>query len=345
MSGRRRKGSPGTGGGARDDEAPRYREPKGARAGRDKDLAARERDVREAKSLPDVEQGELVLRSSRGHAWLEAEGGRERHVLLPRWAQVVPGDRVAADAQGRVSGMVPRRNALVRQIGPKQQVLASNLDQVAVVVAPGPLLREGFLNRALCIAAAAGIAPVMIFQKVDLDADAAMRARAKAYETLGSVFVTSAKTGAGTKPLAKALAGKTTAFLGHSGVGKSSLVNALYPGAALATSDVDAWGKGRHTTTLARAIRIEDALFVDLPGVRELGLPRFDLAVKQAVFPDLLVAEAADLDDNAACRHDDPDTCLVLKAADAGLVDAARWNAYRAILESFETGLEGGGRL
>lgn len=320
--------------------------PPARRAGRDKDLAARERDVRESRSLPAVERGDLVLRSSRGHAWLEEPGGRERHVRLPRWAQVVPGDRVAVDRQGRVDGMVPRRNALVRQVGPKRQVLASNLDRVAVVVAPGALLREGFLNRALCVAAAAGVEPMVVFHKLDLDEDRAMRARAEAYAaSVEERFLSSVVTGEGTHALAKALAGRATAFLGHSGVGKTSLVNAIFPGAALATSGVDAWGKGRHTTTLARAIRLGEALLVDLPGVRELGLPRFDRVVKQAVFGDLLVAEAACREQVAACPHEDPEVCLVLRAAQAGLVDARRWSAYRAILESFEAGLEGGGRL
>lgn len=329
----------------RDDDAPqRYRAPKEKRAGRDKDLAAKEREVRATRMLPEVETGQLVLRSSRGHAWLEVPGAEERHVLLPRWAQVVPGDRVQVDPQGRVAGMTPRKSALVRQVALEQQTLASNLDALAVVVAPGPLLREGFLNRALCVAAAARLAPIAIFQKVDLDTDKAMRKRAKAYESLASVHVTSARLGQGLEALAKQLAGKTTAFLGHSGVGKSSLVNAIFPDAKLATSDVDAWGKGRHTTTLARAIRLGDALLVDLPGIRELGLPEFDDHVKRTVFPDLLVAEAACAEESPGCKHVSEERCLVRLAAAKGLVDAERWEAYRAISESYETSLQGGGR-
>lgn len=330
-----------------EDALPRHRAPRGARAGREKDLAAREKAIRDEKSLAPTETGDLVLRSSRGHAWLEDPSSKdgERHVLLPRWAQVVPGDLVAVDPQGRVNGAVPRRTMLVRQVGPQQQVLASNLDQLAMVVAPGPLLREGFLNRALAIAAAARLTPIIVFQKLDLDVDREMRKRAKAYSSIAEVHLTSVKSGEGVAGLKKALARKTTAFLGHSGVGKSSLVNAMYPEAKLRTSDVDSWGKGRHTTTLARAIRFPDAMLIDLPGVRELGLPRFDDEVRDAVFPDLRIAEAACAEENPTCKHDDPETCLVLKASDKGLVDAQRWQAYRAILDSFETGLEGGGRL
>lgn len=321
-----------------------HRAPRGDRAGRDKDLAAKERGVKGAKTLPETDHGELVLRTSRGHAWLETASGEERHVLLPRWVQLVPGDVVDIDPQGRVNAMVPRRNVLLRQVALEQQALAANLDRIAVVVAPGALLREGFLNRALCVAAAAGIPPTVIFQKVDLDTDKAMRARADAYRPIAEVFLTSAKTGEGTNALGKALAGKATAFLGHSGVGKSSLVNAIFPGAKLSTSEVDAWGKGRHTTSLARAIRLGHALLVDLPGVRELGLPRFDDEVKQKVFPDLVVAEAACRDETPSCTHTDPERCLVLLAAAKGLVDAPRWDAYRAIVDSYESALQGGGR-
>lgn len=327
-----------------DDEEKTHRPPRGDRAGRDKDLAAKEQRVKEKRALPETDHGELVLRTSRGHAWLETAAGGERHVLLPRWVQLVPGDLVDVDSQGRVNAMVPRRNMLVRQVAMQQQALAANLDRIAVVVAPGALLREGFLNRALCVAAAAGIPPAIIFQKVDLDTDKSMRKRADAYRPIAEVFLTSARTGEGTKALAKALAGKATAFLGHSGVGKSSLVNAIFPGAKLATSEVDAWGKGRHTTSLAHAIRLGDALLVDLPGIRELGLPSFDLPVKEAVFPDLLVAEAACLSESPGCRHRDPEQCLVLRAAAKGLVDAERWEAYRAIADSYESALQGGGR-
>ena len=327
-----------------DDEEKPHRSPRGDRAGRDKDLAAKEQGEKAKRALPETDHGELVLRTSRGHAWLETAARAERHVLLPRWVQLVPGDVVDVDQQGRVNASVPRRNMLVRQVAMQQQALAANLDRIAVVVAPGALMREGFLNRALCVAAAAGIPPTIIFQKVDLDTDKSMRKRADAYRPIAEVYLTSAKTGEGTKALEKALAGKATAFLGHSGVGKSSLVNAIFPGAKLTTSAVDSWGKGRHTTSLARAIRLGDALLVDLPGIRELGLPSFDATVKNAVFPDMLVAEATCNADAPACKHNDPASCLVLRAAAKGLVDAERWEAYRAIADSYESALQGGGR-
>ncbi len=318
----------------------------GDRAGRDKDVKLRERRMRETRRLPDVSDGELVLRTSRGHAWLAARapGPAERHVRLPRWAQVAPGDRVAVDAAGRVAGLVPRRSALRRKAGPKEEVLAANLDQVAIVVGPDKLLREGFLNRALCAVLAEGLTPLLVFQKADVDDHGELRERAELYRQLGfSTFVTSAITGEGTKDLAAALAGRATALLGHSGVGKTSLVNRLFPEARLRTAEVDAWGRGKHATTLARVLVAGDARLIDLPGVRELGLVRLDPPVLDAAFP-----EVARLEPTCAergCTHDVEEGCAVQAAVERDEIDPIRVECRAAIVASYAAGTEGGGRL
>lgn len=315
------------------------------RAGRDKDLAARERAIRETRELPAVEQGALVLRSSRGHAWLEDanDPSGERHVHLPRWAQVVPGDLVAADPAGRIVGQVPRRSVLRRMAGIKgEQDLAANVDRVAIVVGPGLLLREGFLARALCACAADRIPALIVFQKVDLDTEHAMAARAGLYASLGfDVAGTSAKTGEGVSALKKTLAGSTTVLLGQSGVGKSTLVNTMY-GLDLRTGEVDAWGRGRHTTTLARAIRTRDGILIDLPGVRELGLTELDAPVIETAFPDIAAAGRACR--YPGCRHLDDEGCALDDAVERGAVDPARLEAWRHVISSWESGIEGGGR-
>jgi len=337
------------------------------RVGRDKDVAKSEQRERDARELKLVDSGALVLRSSRGHAWLLDDGGsggaslppraeaagspkgdqgrNERHVLLPRWAQVVPGDRVRVDAAGRVDGMVARRTMLRRQVGVKgEQVLAANLDQVALVVAPGPLLREGFLARSICGVIAEKLHPLIVFQKVDVDADHAMAARAGLYAALGfDVIGTSAKSREGVDALKKRFAGKSTAMLGQSGVGKSSLVNVMY-GLDLTIGDVDAWGRGRHTTSLGRAIPVGDgALLIDLPGVREFGLAHLEPAVLGAAFPEIAIA--ARKCRIPGCPHLGEEGCAVEAAVSKGRLDLERFEIYRGIVASFTSGVEGGGRV
>ena len=318
---------------------------KAGRAGRDKDLARREGALRDTRVLPPVEAGALVLRTSRGHAWLEGGEGEEIHARLPRWATVAPGDRATTDASSRVNGLVPRRTVLRRLAGTKgEQTLAANLDQVVIVVGPKLLLREGFLCRAMCGAFSEKLAALVVFNKSDLDDDGEMRMRAMLYrEVLGfDVLVTSVKAKEGLQALEARLAGRTSALLGQSGVGKSSLVNAMF-GTDLRIGEVDDWGRGKHTTTLARAIRLRpDTVLIDLPGVREFGLAELDPPTLAAAFPE--IAEVGARCRFPDCRHLDEEGCAVPAALEDGGLDEARVEAYRAIVLSYEAGDEGGGR-
>lgn len=314
------------------------------RAGRDKDLARSEKKIRDTRALVTVETGALVLRTSRGHAWLEGPE-KEVHALLPRWATVAPGDLVTTDPQLRVAGLVPRRTQLRRQAGTKgEQVLAANLDQVVIVVGPKLLLREGFLGRAMCGALSEHLAVRIVFNKSDLDDDSEMRTRAMLYrDILGfDVHVTSVKKKEGLAELEAAFRGKTSAIVGQSGVGKSSLVNEMF-GTNLRIGEVDNWGRGKHTTTLAHAIRIaKDAVLIDLPGVREFGLAELDPATLAAAFPE--IAEVGRRCKFPDCRHVDEADCAVAAALEDDGLDAARVEAYRTIVLSYEAGDEGGGR-
>ncbi len=317
------------------------------RAGRDKDVARSEKAIRDSRELTPVESGALVLRTSRGHAWLEAEAG-EVHARLPRWATVVAGDLVTTDPQLRVNGLVPRRSLLRRQAGTKgEQVLAANLDQVVIVVGPKLLLREGFLCRAMCGALSEKLATLVVFNKADLDDDGAMRMRAMLYRDVlrFDVLVTSVKKREGLDELKARLEGKCSALVGQSGVGKSSLVNAMF-GTDLRIGDVDEWGRGKHTTTLARALRLDPAtVLIDLPGVREFGLAELDAATIAAAFPE--IAEVARRCKFPDCRHVDAapeDHCAVIAALEDDALDEERVEAYRAIVLSYAAGDEGGGR-
>ncbi|MBI5496793.1 MAG: ribosome small subunit-dependent GTPase A [Deltaproteobacteria bacterium] len=293
----------------------------------------------------------VVMSYSRGFAWLRAVGpdgftpalsAVERVQCRPGVTCVV-GDRVEV-AGGNVAGVLPRRGTLSRAVGPQQQLLAAHVDRLVLVVAVGRSLREGFVMRGLVSATLQGLAPLVVVNKMDVD-DGDAAAQVTAWQALGiPVQPTSVVRGDGMDALRTALAAGTSALLGHSGVGKSTLINALRPGANRRTGGLDWQGKGRHVTTMAEAIPDGNSLLVDLPGVRELGLwgatpedildafPDVKAAITRCHFPD--------------CSHDEGTAgCAVLEELDAGRLDPGRVELCLRMQQSVALGLEGGGRL
>src|SRR5207253_671504 len=157
---------------------------------------------------------------------------------------------------------------------------AANIDIVANVVSlKSPPLRPGLIDRYLIATGASGAAPLLCLNKIDLLTDASELEPLRPYEDLGLAIVRcSATTGEGVEELAAALAGKLCVFAGHSGVGKSSLLNALDPQLDLATKDVSSGNeRGRHTTTSSVLYRLRNgATVIDTPGIREFGLWNID---------------------------------------------------------------------
>ena len=194
----------------------------------------------------------------------------------------VVGDWVALDAAGAIAAVLPRRTTISRRAAhepasgvSREQVIAANVDVVLVVAALGQKLDTRLLERYLALALESGARPVVVLTKADLEPEP--DAVAQAVADIGGdvpVRIVSAQTGLGLDTIRDVLGpGVTGALLGPSGVGKSTLVNALAADAQLATGEVSADGSGRHTTTRRELIALPGGgLVIDNPGMREVHL-------------------------------------------------------------------------
>lgn len=268
-------------------------------------------------------------------------------------SRVAPGDRVrvrpapgGAGGEGVIEAVEERRTVLARGRGRGEQVIAANLDQLAIVAsARDPHWRPGFVDRVLCAAGKGGLEPLIIVNKIDLvgrEAKGAgleeeLRHDVAVFRGLGyRVLEVSAARGTGIDELRGALRGRLTVFSGQSGVGKSSLANAIEPGLALATREVSrATRKGRHTTSSARLVPLAGGGFVlDTPGIRSFGFWRLEPREVGALFRDIArVAPSCRFRD---CLHLGEPECAVRYAAETGVIDGRRLESYARILASLE---------
>lgn len=258
--------------------------------------------------------------------------GRLRHTS----EQPAVGDWVAADLRadgtGTIRHVLPRRTAFSRKEASdvsREQVVAANVDTVFLVAALGHDLNGRRLERYLTLAWESGARPVFVLTKADLHPDhaddlAVVEAVAFGVDT----HVTSALTGQGVDALARyAAPGQTVALLGSSGVGKSSLVNALAGEELLATGVVrEPDERGRHTTTHRELVRLpEGGLLLDTPGMRELQLWDSAQGLDQA-FAD--VAEHLERCRFSDCEHRTEPGCAVRAALSEGTLRRDRWESY-----------------
>ena len=257
---------------------------------------------------------------------------------------VVVGDRVSFEREGErvmIDAVRPRRNAFSRRASgdrPSEQVVASNLDQVVLVTSLGrPEFSYGFSDRVLAQAEHAGIPARLVLNKLDLGEAADAEAILADYARAGCPgHGVSAKSGLGIEGLRHACRGRRSLFVGHSGVGKSTLLNALVPGLDLIAGQVNAkTGRGRHTTTAAWLLRPEAGLeLIDTPGMRAFGLwgigPR-DLDQAYTEFRRFLgQCKFSD------CRHDHEPGCAVRAAVETGEVAARRHASFLKLVQELE---------
>lgn len=300
----------------------------------------------------------LVLGVDARGAWVDAGGerlfcrlrgrlyedpGSERH-------PVAPGDRVevsrTAPGEGVVEERHPRRSRLSRRAGrhgETEQVLAANVDQVAIVVAVrNPRLRPGLIDRIIVGATNCGVEPFVVVNKIDLGRSRIVDQVREIYQGLGyPVLTTSAIEGEGLEALRDRLAGKVSVLTGHSGVGKSTLLNRLDPALGLKVGEVSRQsGKGRHTTTRAELLPVPGGGWVvDTPGIRAFGLWDLEAADLDIFFEEFqpLIERCRFYD----CTHSHEPGCAVRAAVEEGRVDERRHAAYLRILQTLSDGGEG----
>ncbi|MFM9059841.1 MAG: ribosome small subunit-dependent GTPase A [Planctomycetaceae bacterium] len=245
---------------------------------------------------------------------------------------VAAGDFVRV-ADGVIQSVEPRRNSLSRDSRGRRHVIVANVDQVVIVAsAARPDLKPALIDRLIVAAEAAGCRPLVCLTKADLVDPATLVPVAGVYARMGyPVIVCSPTTGLGIARLAAELPDRVTAVVGQSGVGKSSLLNALDPALALPVAEVSRENeKGRHTTTTARLLRHRlGGWFVDTPGVRQFALWQLVPAEAPAAFRDL--RPLANLCRFPDCTHAHEADCAVKDAVADGLLDTRRWESCRAL--------------
>jgi len=259
------------------------------------------------------------------------------------------GDRVEImlqpDGSGAVERVLPRKSELVRTAptprGVYRQLLVANPDQAVLVFScadPEPHLR--MLDRFLVICERQELPALIVVNKIDLVRLKDARLVFSIYEDIGyPVFYTSAKIGKGIGKLHKQLKGRLSALLGPSGVGKTSLLNAIQPHLGLEVREVSQLtSKGRHTTVVRQMFPLEDGGYVaDLPGLRTLALWDIEPEELDAYFPEIapLVSDCQFSD----CTHLDEPGCAVHQAVDDGRVSPERYESYLRL--RFADDLEG----
>ena len=266
---------------------------------------------------------------------------------------VVVGDRVELKLidtgtelfEAVITFVHPRRSALTRKRDvrrnrskEKTQVIAANIDQLVVVVsAYEPLLNTRLIDRYLVFAESENLETIIVVNKMDLEDSTETSELMKPYKALGyTVFYTSAEKKRGMKSLKKALAGKLSAFSGHSGVGKSTLINQLFGYERLKTGETN-WktGKGLHTTSNSVMLLLPGGGYIiDTPGIREFNLADITRENLRFYFKEFLafMPECA----FSSCTHTVEPECAILGAVESGRIDSDRYESYLAIYESID---------
>ena len=245
---------------------------------------------------------------------------------------------------GLITAIHTRHNYINRQSPShrmQHHIVAANIDQSFLIVTlKDPRTSQGFADRWLVTCEAYHVPAVLLFNKTDLyrnKEEERFQAWKEMYTAIGyRIIRMSVATGEGLDEVKLLLRNKISLLSGHSGVGKSSFLNALFPGLGLKTHDVSGWsGKGIHTTTFAEMFDLpEGGFIIDTPGMREFGLVDISRAELSGYFPEMRALAGLCQFNN--CLHLEEPGCKIKQAVSEGLIAANRYDSYCAILASIE---------
>jgi len=258
---------------------------------------------------------------------------------------VVDFDLEPEQQTGVITNLQQRKNYIIRKsinLSKQGQIIAANLDQALLVVTlASPRTSLGFIDRFLVTAEAYDIPAKLVYNKLDLFSSEGLEILDEykaVYEKIGyPCYSVSALEGTNINQVQELLKDKITLFSGHSGVGKSSLINALLPDLELRTSEVSEWSdKGTHTTTFAEMFELPQGGFIiDTPGIRELGVIDIEKQELGHFFPEMR-ERMHDCKFNN-CQHINEPGCAVLSALENGEIELSRYESYLSIYNGNDT--------
>ena len=312
----------------------------------ERSLRATKRDSQAEEALTESdlgpEQHGLVITHYGTQVVVESEDGlQQRCHFRSNLGSLVTGDKVvwrAGNPLGVVVAVLPRRSALQRpDPHGDMKTVAANIDRIIIVVAPYPEPHANLIDRYLVAANAIDIEPVLLINKIDRIDDSTrdkINYLETTYKALGyQVLMVSTKNGTGLDEFREYLTHYTSVFVGQSGVGKSSLVNALLPESNLRVGDLSERQQGTHTTTSATLLHFPGGgHLIDSPGIREFGLWHMDEDDVLEGFiefrPFLGLCKFRD------CSHRHEPGCAILRGLEEGNISQTRMDSYRYILRT-----------
>jgi ribosome biogenesis GTPase len=253
-------------------------------------------------------------------------------------------DKSTDETIGQIHNIQERKNYIVRKsvnLSKQTHIIASNIDVVFLLITiNNPPTTTSFIDRFLVTAEAYGIEAILVFNKIDTYDDAMEDEQLflqYVYSQIGyKCLKVSAKETIGIDALKNEMIGKVSMFSGHSGVGKSTLVNALEPNLNLKTKDISEQSKqGQHTTTFAEMYDLSfDAKIIDTPGIKGFGIVDMERTEISDYFPEFFVLKEQCKFNN--CLHKEEPNCAVKKALEENKIAWSRYNSYLKILEGDE---------
>lgn len=301
----------------------------------------------------------LVTKSTGSWYWVESEGGRRipcrikgkfRTKGIKTTNPIAVGDWVHYEFEpdqdsAVITALEPRRNYIIRRsinLSRQSQIIGANLDQALLVVTlASPPTSLGFIDRFLVTAEAYDIPAMLVFNKLDLFSEEGLdilEDYMSIYEGIGyPCYAVSGQQNINIDVLRNLLKDKVTLVSGHSGVGKSTLINTIEPSVNLKTGELSEWSdKGKHTTTFAEMIDLSfGGKLIDTPGIRELGVVDIEKEELSHFFPEMRARLNACRFHN--CRHINEPGCVVIEAVESGEIQSSRYDSYLSIYHNQDT--------